>query len=81
MQFLHVTEVTHQGSHKLHLVFNDGSSGYVDLENHLNGPIFRPLQDEALFSQARLDGGTVAWPNGADLAPEYLREHLTPLHN
>jgi hypothetical protein len=36
--------------------------------------MFEPLQDESLFSQLRFDpeADTIVWPNGADLAPEYL---------
>lgn len=35
----------------------------------------RYLRDKALFAQLRLhpELRTVVWPNGADLAPEFLR--------
>lgn len=75
-KILRIVSVRHLGGHRLHLEFNNGDAGEVDLSRELNGPIFLPLQDLDYFASVRLEGGTVAWPNGADLAPEYLAEHL-----
>jgi hypothetical protein len=57
--------------------FNDGSEGEVDLSNELDGPMFEPLKDPEVFAQVRLDPDThtLVWPNGADLAPEFLYKH------
>ncbi len=40
------------------------------------GPIVEPLRDPAYFLRVALDpvAGTVVWPNGADFAPDFLRE-------
>jgi hypothetical protein len=74
-----VAEVRYEGGHVLWLRFDDGVEGCVDLSAHLRGPIFEPLRDPERFAEVRLaDGYTVAWPNGADLAPEFLYEHLVP---
>jgi hypothetical protein len=57
----------------LHLLFDDGKSGEVDLAARLFGPVFEPLRDPLLFAQVRVDEfGAVCWPNGADLAPDAL---------
>ena len=74
--FLHVTSVRHLGGHRLSVTFTDGSEREVDLSGELHGEVFEPLQDEAAFAEAFVDEETrtVAWPNGADLAPEFLYE-------
>lgn len=40
--------------------------------------MFEPLRDKHLFAQLRLhpELRTVVWPNGADLAPEFLRKRV-----
>ena len=72
---LHVVAVRPLGGSVLWLRFDDGAEGEVDLGPELDGPVFGPLRDPAAFAQARVDPElhTVAWPNGADLAPEFLR--------
>jgi hypothetical protein len=59
------------------LRWNDGSQGEVDLREELDGPIFEPLKDQSYFRAFTLspEMHTLVWPNGADLAPEFLREH------
>ena len=67
-----VTAAEYRGDYRIHLVFNDGVEGTVDFSTWLGGPIFEPLRSEEYFQRFFLDGGTVAWPNGADIAPETL---------
>lgn len=62
------------GAYKLRLSFADGKVGEIDLEPELWGEVFEPLKDIELFKRFRIDDElkTIVWPNGADLAPEYL---------
>jgi hypothetical protein len=71
-----VTAVELVGPHSLALRFNDGVSRRVDLLPELEGSVFEPLRDPSYFSRVVLDpvAGTVVWPNGADFAPDFLRE-------
>lgn len=69
-----VISAQYRDEYRIHLTFNDGASGTVNFEKWLVGPVFEPLKDTAYFQQFFLDGGTVTWPNGADVAPETLYE-------
>jgi hypothetical protein len=64
------------GAHSLDLTFKDGTRKRVDLLPLLEGPVFERLRDPKYFAKVQVDpvGGTVAWPNGADIAPETLYE-------
>lgn len=46
----------------------------VDLSGELYGEVFEPLKSLEYFKQFRVDEETrtVTWPNGVDIAPEYL---------
>ena len=63
------------GGYSIHLTFNDNSEKTVDFRQWLDGPIFEPLRDPNYFRRFFVEGGTVAWPNGADIAPETLYEY------
>lgn len=70
--FLHVTEAEYIADHRVRVSFNDGVTADIDLSNSLDGPIFEPLRDVEYFKSFSIIGHTLAWPNGADFAPEYL---------
>ena len=75
MAFLpQVVRAEYEGGYRIHLVFSDGRQATVDFEQWLDGPVFEPLKDEAYFQRFFIEGGTVGWPNGADIAPETLHE-------
>jgi hypothetical protein len=67
-----VTSAEYVGSFKVRLVFNDETENVVDCREWLVGPVFEPLKDESYFRRFFIDGGTLTWPNGADIAPETL---------
>lgn len=58
----------------LEVTFADGLVRQIDIEGELYGEVFEPLRDPTFFALVALDPelGTVVWPNGADLAPEFL---------
>ena len=54
--------------------FNDGTEKHVDISQLFKGPVFKPLKDPKFFAKFFVEGGTLAWPNGVDIAPETLYE-------
>ena len=78
MPFLpQVVRATYEKDFRIRLTFNDGVEASVDFRSWLAGPVFEPLQKTSYFKKFFLDGGTVVWPNGADVAPETLYEAAT----
>lgn len=75
---LHLSAVRPLGDARLWVRFDDGREGEVDLSAELTGTVFAPLRDPALFARVTIDPDTrtVTWPNGADLAPEFLASLL-----
>lgn len=56
------------------VAFADGYRREIDIAPLLWGEVFEPLRDFELFRQVVVEpeGGSVYWPTGADLAPEFL---------
>lgn len=80
MEELHdITAVAVVGDFRLRLTFDDGTVGEVDFAGHDWRGVLEPLGDPAYFSRVRVDPelGTVAWPDGVDLAPEPLYEEAS----
>lgn len=67
-----VIRAEHRGGYSIELTFGDGLQKTVHFERWLEGAVFEALKDPAYFGRFFLDGGTVTWPNGADIAPETL---------
>ena len=74
--FLHVTNAKYIRDYQVWLSFNDGAEGKIDLCPELHGEVFEPLKDKEFFRSFSLEGHTLSWSNGADFAPEFLREHI-----
>jgi hypothetical protein len=74
-----VVKVTALSQYRLHVTFDDGVAGEVEIFPRLSGPVFEPLRDEALFRQVAIDDetGAVCWPGGPDLAPDAMYSRLS----
>jgi len=67
-----VVQAQYRGGFRIRVVFQDGVEGTLNFRPWLAGPVFEPLKDLDYFRRFFVDGGTVSWPNGADIAPETL---------
>ena len=64
------------GPYILRVTFDDNRSQIIDLKPILEGQLYGPLRDVALFNQVRIDPEvyTLVWPNGADFDPATLHD-------
>ena len=73
-----ILEARHVRDHVVWVRCRDGSSGEVDLRPIMRGPVFKPLEDVEFFRRFVIDPvfHTLTWPNGADVAPEFLHDSV-----
>jgi hypothetical protein len=73
-----VTRLEKLGSFRLRVHFNDGSGGVHDFAGMVQetGSMLTPLRDEKYFERVFLEQGAPTWPNGFDIAPEWLRREM-----
>jgi hypothetical protein len=70
-----VKKIEYKSGYSFLIVFDDSLRAVIDFSEYLQrGPVFEPLRNTTFFRKARIEGGTIAWPNGADIAPETLYE-------
>ena len=74
-----VVKVSAQQPLVVRVEFEDGTRKSIDLERLMYGPIFEPIRsDPCLFAKVVVEGGTISWPNGADIDPDVLYYGLEP---
>jgi hypothetical protein len=73
-ELVDITAVEVIGEYRLRLAFEDGTVGDVDFTDRDWRGVFEPLRDPSYFARVAVDpeSGTIAWPNGLDMAPEPL---------
>ena len=70
-----IKHIEYQSDYSFLIIFDDGIRAVIDFSEYLQrGPMFVPLKDRDFFRRAKIKGGTIAWPNGVDIAPETLYE-------
>jgi len=66
------------GGFRLRVLFNDGSEGVHDFAAMIEEPgsMLAPLRSEDYFARVFLECGAPTWPNGFDIAPEWMRRAM-----
>lgn len=72
---LHITSARRIRDYRIWVLFDDGTEGEIDLKDKLQGSAFDSVQSLEFFKTFSVNPEleTITWPNGADLAPEFLK--------
>jgi hypothetical protein len=78
MHTYEVTQAIYIKDYIIHLTFNNGVSGDINLQQYLGNGVFKELLNEEKFKTFELnkESGTICWDNGADIAPDTLYTEL-----
>ena len=66
-------------SFRLHVRFNDGTSGEVDMAEFLESDragVCTALRDQTVFARVKIVLGAVTWPGELDLAPDAMYRQI-----
>ena len=79
-EFIRVKAVKPRDPPIVQVTFTNGEVRDIDLTAYIaHGPIFAPIRDDPMFFKlVEVEGGTIAWPNGADIDPDVLYYDLGP---
>jgi len=75
-----VIDAHYVSDYKIHVTFNNGEERIADFSQWgLGQGVYKPLKDKKYFKKFFVDGWTISWPNGADIAPETLYDMGIPV--
>jgi hypothetical protein len=73
-----VAKIDWVGGYRLRFRFNDDSVGEFDFAPIVSesGPMVEPLRDLDYFKRVFVEYGAPTWPNGFDVAPDWLYREI-----
>ena len=74
-----VIDAKYVSDYKIKITFDNGEQKIADFSKWLKGEVFEPLKDINYFRKFFVDGWTISWSNGADIAPETLYLESMPV--
>ncbi|CAK8717215.1 MAG: Protein of unknown function (DUF2442) [Candidatus Electronema aureum] len=72
MKYPAVIDVRPQDNFILHLAFDNGENGFLDMKPYLDFGIFVRIKSPHSFVKVRVSFDTVEWESGADIDPEVV---------
>ncbi|KMQ50583.1 hypothetical protein CHISP_2434 [Chitinispirillum alkaliphilum] len=64
----------------LELTFSNGEHRFIDISLFLSFSVFSSLKDQTAFNQVKVAYGTIEWPCGVDLDPDFLWNKSTSVY-
>ena len=64
--------------HRIRVTLSNGNKGIFDVKPYLDKGIFQELKDYNYFKRARIEFGTITWPNEQDFSPETIEIKMEP---
>jgi len=58
--------------YRIRVRLSNGNKGIFDVKPYLDKGIFKELKDYNYFRRARIEFGTITWPNEQDFSPETI---------
>ena len=74
-----VIDAKYVSDYKIKVTFDNGEQKIADFSKWFKGEVFEPLKDQNYFRKFFVDGWTISWSNGADVAPETLYLESVPV--
>lgn len=65
--------------YRLKVTLSNGKQGIFDVKPYLDRGVFTELKDTNYFKRARIEFGTITWPNEQDFSPETIEIRMEPL--
>ncbi len=76
-----VTKVFPKKDFTLHVVFDNGEEGILNMKPYLDFGVFRKIGEYEQFKRVRIAFDTIEWEHGIDLDPEFVHakcQMITP---